>query len=367
MTCAPSSTGCRTPANSPSTVATGCRTRSGRRSTPRAGAGDPGRDRWHRHDGRGGAALSRQFRMAEAERQLRSIGMTRGQVVADQLVHAAVPVVAGTSLAVGLAHAASGLFPRGFVLHVEPDPAAGSTPWSSCRSPWPSRSRSLLGARRRRRIRGRAAGGRQARSWTRRRSACRCGWRRPLRFALVHQARDSTRPKACASWAWRSSSPSWPGTDLGASLDRLGRGQPAGAGTSTSPSGRAAASCPTPCGPSWRATRTWRALSLFGAVVATAGTEGFDVAGVPPVVGSTEPHFFEGRLPMGDDEIVVGRAAARRLGVGVGDELVVTGPAGDGRCGSRGSRCFRRSRAATAWARAGSSPSTASAAWIRRP
>ena len=73
--------------------------------------------------------------------------------------------------------------------------------------------------------------------------------------------------------------------------------------------------------------------SLFGAVVATAGTEGFDVAGVLPVVGSTEPHFFEGRLPMGEDEIVVGRAAARRLGVGVGDELVVISLRAIGRCG----------------------------------
>ena len=70
------------------------------------------------------------------------------------------------------------------------------------------------------------------------------------------------------------------------------------------------------------------AVSLFGTVLTTAGAQGFDVTGVLPVLGSTAPHVFEGRLADGADEIAIGRAVARRLGVGVGDDLTVVGPAG---------------------------------------
>lgn len=58
------------------------------------------------------------------------------------------------------------------------------------------------------------------------------------------------------------------------------------------------------------------------------GNEGFDVTGMLPVLGSMAPHVFEGRLAEGVDEIAIGRVVARRLGVGVGDDLVVAGPAG---------------------------------------
>jgi hypothetical protein len=70
-----------------------------------------------------GQLLSRQVRLSDDERLvLSSVGMTRSQVIVDQLLGAAVPTVAGGSAAVALAYIASGLFPTGFVLHVEPDP-----------------------------------------------------------------------------------------------------------------------------------------------------------------------------------------------------------------------------------------------------
>ncbi len=278
-----------------------------------------------------GQLLSRQFRMAEAERrQLRSIGMTRGQVVADQLVHAAVPVVVGTSLAVGLAYAASGLFPRGFVLHVEPDPgrrfdalvllpialavAVALLTWvlvavaaSEDERPGAARARSWDEAAKRLPVRVATA----------------------LRFAFVRQARDSTRPKAALVGMAVIVAVLAGALTFGASLDGLVERPARWGGDFDFSLGQGGGELPDAVRAELENDPDVAGASLFGAVVARAGTEGFDVAGVLPVVGSTEPHFFEGRPPMGDDEIVVGRVAARRLGVGVGDELVVTGPAGD--------------------------------------
>ncbi len=45
-------------------------------------------------------------------------------------------------------------------------------------------------------------------------------------------------------------------------------------------------------------------------------------------MGSIDTHFFRGRGPQGADEIAVGRVAARRFGVDVGDDLVVVGANG---------------------------------------
>ena len=156
-----------------------------------------------------GQLLSRQFRLAEAERrQLRSIGMTRGQVVADQLVHAAVPVVVGTSLAVGLAHAAFG-----------PSSPGASSSTSNPTGPPVRRPGPPDRPGRRPRLKVLVAvavtederpGAARARSWDEAAKRLPVRVATALRFAPVRQARDSTRPKA-ASWAWRSSSPSWPG------------------------------------------------------------------------------------------------------------------------------------------------------------
>jgi putative ABC transport system permease protein len=70
------------------------------------------------------------------------------------------------------------------------------------------------------------------------------------------------------------------------------------------------------------------ALALFGALLANIGPRQFSVTGMEAVLGSTAPPVFEGRLAQGADEIAVGRLAARRLGVGVGGELTLVGPAG---------------------------------------
>ena len=248
--------------------------------------------------------------------------MTRGQVVADQLVHAAVPVVVGIVVGRRPAHAASGLFPRGFVLHVEPDPgrrfdalvllpialavAVALLCWvlvavAASEDERPGAARAVLG-------RGGEA------------PAGAGGDGPPLRVRPPGPRLDEAEGCFRGHGGHRRR----PGRALtfGASLDGLVEAGLLGRGLR--PPRQGGGELPDAVRAELENDPDVAGASLFGAVVATAGTEGFDVAGVLPVVGSTEPHFFEGRLPMGEDEIVVGRAAARRLGVGVGDELVVT-------------------------------------------
>jgi hypothetical protein len=71
------------------------------------------------------------------------------------------------------------------------------------------------------------------------------------------------------------------------------------------------------------------ALALYGTVLTSVGAEGFGVTGLIAVRGSTMTPLFEGRQPGALDELAIGRVAARRFGVGVGDSLVVASPTGE--------------------------------------
>jgi hypothetical protein len=277
-----------------------------------------------------GQLLGRQVRLAEAERLgLGSMGMTRGQLVADQVLGAAVPAVVGTAVAVALAYGASRLFPRGFVLHVEPDPgrrfdtlvllpgavavALAILAWVLVAVVVSDKERSGVG-----------------RATIVETVAVRVPVRvaTALRFAFTRQARDSTRPTAAVVGAavvvGLLAGALTFGASLGGLVDRpalwggsfdLGLGQ--GGGELSPGVRRQLEDDPDVV-----------AAALLGTVLTTVDSEGFDVTGMEPVLGSTAPNLFEGRLAEGADEIVLGRVAARRLDVGVGDDLVVVGPDG---------------------------------------
>jgi hypothetical protein len=280
-----------------------------------------------------GQLLGRQVRLAETERLgLTSMGMTRGQVVAEQVLAAAVPVVAGVSAAVALAYSASGVFPRGFVLHVEPDPGrrfetlvlvAGAVAIAMIVLAWVAVSVAVAD----REAPGAARAGRVTVVET---VAARVPVRvaTALRFAFTRQARDPTRPTSTvvgvAAVVGLLAGALTFGASLRGLVDRpalwgasfdLAIG--AGGGGLSPEVRRQLADDPDVA-----------ALTLLGTVLTTAGSEGFDVTGMQPVLGSTAPHLFEGRLADGADEIVLGRVAARRLHVGVGDDLEVVGADG---------------------------------------
>jgi hypothetical protein len=70
------------------------------------------------------------------------------------------------------------------------------------------------------------------------------------------------------------------------------------------------------------------AVTLFATVTATADSAGFYVTGMRVIQGSSRTHLFDGHLARQSNEMVIGRVASRRLSVGVGDRLSVSGPAG---------------------------------------
>ncbi|HSB85026.1 MAG TPA: ABC transporter permease, partial [Ilumatobacteraceae bacterium] len=67
------------------------------------------------------------------------------------------------------------------------------------------------------------------------------------------------------------------------------------------------------------------ALLLYAEGLARHGSESLRLLGMDPIRGEVGPPLLEGRLPASEDEIALGRLAARSLGVGVGDELRLTG------------------------------------------
>jgi ABC-type lipoprotein release transport system permease subunit len=70
-----------------------------------------------------GQLLTRHARLPAAERQpLTAIGATHNQLAAEVMVRAAIPALTGMVVAIGLAVAASGIFPVSFARAVEPNP-----------------------------------------------------------------------------------------------------------------------------------------------------------------------------------------------------------------------------------------------------
>jgi len=256
--------------------------------------------------------------------------MTRSQVLADPLAGAAAPVLAGSAVAVGLAGLASGLFPVGFVNHVEPHPGlrfdpvvhlGGGAVFAVLLVAWVAVSLRAADHQPRR-----ASGP----SWVERIA----GRLRPaqvstaFRFAFTRPGDGTSGQRVAvvgmvAIFGLLVGALTF-GASLGGFVDAPGRwGQNfdvsvgAGGGGLSDEVRSAIEADPNVTG-----------LTLFGTVLTSVGTDSFDVTGLLPVVGSVTPVMLAGRLPQGEDEIAIGRVAADRFDVGVGDELVVTGAAG---------------------------------------
>lgn len=277
-----------------------------------------------------GQLLSRQVRLSDDENVvLRAIGMTRAQVVADPLAGAAVPTVVGAAAAVGLSYLASGLFPSDFVRHVEPDPGrrfealavlGGATALALVILAWVLLAVVVSGRARR--------GTDQATTVdaVARRIPRRAGT--ALRLAFTRQAGDPTRPKAAAVGAAAVVAVLVGALTFGVSLTALVDRPDRWGQQFDLTVGQGGGELPDEVRSALDGDPGIADATLLGTVLASVDAEGFDVTGTLPIRGSTAPHLFEGRLAEGADEIVIGRVAAGRLDVGVGDEITVVGPAG---------------------------------------
>jgi ABC-type lipoprotein release transport system permease subunit len=277
-----------------------------------------------------GQLLGRQVRLPDDERRvLRSIGMSRPQIVGDQLAGAAVATVLGAAGGVVLAYLASGLFPNDFVRHVEPHPGrrleavavlGGATVVAAAILGWVLVA-VVVSSRPGRRADQVSAIEALAR-WLPRRVAT------ALRLGFTRQRRDTTRPAAAVVGASAVVGVLVGAMTFGASLgDLLDRPARWGHGWDLTV-GEGGGEPPPELRAALESDPDITDAALLGTVLASVGSGAFDVTGTLPVRGSTAPHVFSGRLADSPDEIALGRVAARRFGVGIGDDISIVGPVG---------------------------------------
>ena len=281
-----------------------------------------------------GQLLSRQYWRSEPERMvLSSLGFTRTQLIAEPVAQAAIAVVTGTLAATVLAYLWSGLFPRGFVKLIEPDPGRLFDPIAHVLGPvvlvvallgWVLLSL-LVSARETEPVRDirlvdRLAPGIPSvttglglhfalgRSPGRARAA-----RVPfigliLIVGLVFGALTFGRNLGLVVGV---------PDRYGVNYDlELGQG-----GEITRADVRPLLDNPT-------LSRDIAGVTLYGSLKLAAGRASLYIIGMDPLRGHLVPEVLTGRLPERSDEIAIGRVSARKLGVGTGDTIKLSTKAG---------------------------------------
>jgi hypothetical protein len=276
--------------------------------------------------------ITRQTRLSAAEREtFTSLGMSNGQLFIETMARAAFPIIAGGLLATALAVPFSGLFPTGTVRRFDPDPGV-LVQWGVL---WPAalvvvtillvltgtvvaltRTRSgavfpspLVGAVASRSPVLPAALGIRL-GFTRAR-----GERGSLRAALAGVLLTVGGLVAAITF--------------GASLDRLidepfryGWNVDASLGDSGGEQVDDEVAAQLESDPNVES------LIYYAQSYAKIGDTDVAMMGMQRVRGAGAPMLLGGRLPVSEDEIAMGRVSARRAGVGIGDEVTLSGPGG---------------------------------------
>jgi hypothetical protein len=254
--------------------------------------------------------------------------MTERQVVADQLLEAAVPVVAGTLLAVVAAWLASDVFPYGFVTRVEPHPGlrfdplvlvVGALGLAALVLAWVVAAL-VLGGRSRVRTGGPGVVDAVA---TRVPPQPATG----VRFAFTRQARDAVGPAGPVVAMVVVLTILVGALTFGASLRHL-VDQPSYWGANFDRQiGSGGDQLPDELLARLQSDPDVAAFSLAATVRASVGTHPLYVTALEPVRGSLTPVILHGRLPAGTDEAAIGSLEAHDLGVGLGDDVTLTNDA----------------------------------------
>ena len=279
-----------------------------------------------------GQLLGRQYRMSEVERlALRTLGMTRRQIVGDPLARAAIPIVVGGIGATILAVACSGLFPTGFVTQIEPDPGLRFNPLVHVAGPlllivsllaWVSLALALSERKRPVNASTPFVDGIATRQPN---AELATG----LRFAFS-AAGDRRWPAGSFFGLTIVLSAVVAALTLGANIAQL-VDRPSAWGSAPLFVGTGGDGISDDVRDVLATDPDVAAVTYYGSVTVAVGTDGLHVAGILPARGDLLPPLLSGRLPQSDDEIVLGKVAARALNVGIGDEFEVTSEAGSHR------------------------------------
>jgi ABC-type antimicrobial peptide transport system permease subunit len=276
--------------------------------------------------------ITRQTRLSAAEREtMTALGFSNGQVFMETMARAAFPIVAGGVLGAALAIPFSGLFPTGTVGRFEPNPGslvqwgvlltaalvvvtlllvltgtavaltrtqAGAVVPSTVVGAVASRSPVLPAAI------GIRLGFTRAR-----------GERGSLRAALAGVLFTVGGLVGAITFGVSLDrlidEPFRYGSNLDASLGDNGGGQI---------DGELAARL--------ESDPNVETLIYYAQAFAKAGDTDIAMMGMQRVRGDGTPPLLDGRLPVSEDEVAMGRVSARRAGVGIGDDLTLTGSDG---------------------------------------
>jgi hypothetical protein len=279
-----------------------------------------------------GQVITRQVRLPAAERtRLSAVGFTENQIVAESVGRAAVPIVVGSLLAVVVAVLASDAFPTGFARRLEPDPGlrveavvliVGAVGLVLALLLW---NVIAVGSGKLRPdivrpstvIEGIATRSPSATAAT------------GLRLAFIRGERDSGSVRTSVVGLLMTMIGVVGALTFAASLHQLvtdpsrygenydgffGSGQ-----TTVSDELRAAL----------EAEPEIDGLMLLSEGQARVDDYTLRLVGMEPIKGDVAPKVLEGRLPLSEDVIALGRLAARALHVGVGDDLALEGVEGE--------------------------------------
>ncbi len=271
-----------------------------------------------------GQLLGRQYRLSDDERRaLRTLGMTRRQLVGDPLTRAAVPIVVGAIGAAIMATACSGLFPTGFVKQIEPHSGvrfnpiihvAGTLVLILALLAWTAIGLSLT--ERRRSVSARTPFVDDIASHLQ-----DVEFATGLRFAFS-AARDRRWPAGSFFGLAIVLAVVIGALTLGANVAQL-IDRPSEWGSAPLVIGAGGNGIPDEVREVLATDPDVAAVTYYGNVTVAVGTDGLDVAGIQPARGELLPPLLSGRLPQSDDEIVLGKVAARALNLGIGDQFEV--------------------------------------------
>ena len=273
-----------------------------------------------------GQLVTRTARLTAEERpSLAAIGFSRGQLLAESVVRAAVPIVVGTVLGAALAVAASSAFPTGFVRRIEPDPGVLVDPavlvlctvgLLSALLLWTTVA--LVVAR--------PVGRGERPSPLVESVASRSGsatMATGFRFAFTRSRGDRGSVRAAVIGMLLTTAVLVGAVVFGSSLGRLVTDGSRFGNNFDLLFGSGGDVVPDDLRATLEADDDVAAVMLYAVGQARVGPVTLQLAGMQPVKGDLAPRVLAGRLPAAEDEIALGRLIAHTLGAGVGTDLTL--------------------------------------------
>ncbi|HEX8771820.1 MAG TPA: FtsX-like permease family protein, partial [Acidimicrobiales bacterium] len=275
-----------------------------------------------------GQLISRSVRLPVEERQrLEAIGFSRAQVLAESTGRAAVPIVAGTVIAVGVGVGLSTFFPTGFVRRIEPYPgvlvnptvlALCATGLLAAQLLWSFAAVAMVTP----------TGGVERPSPLVESVAARTSsptLSTGFRFAFTRSRRDRGSVRGVVTGMALTAGILIGAVVFGSSLDRLVTDGSRFGNNFDLTSGSGGDVVPDDLRARVETDPDVAAVVLYGVGHARVGSVTVGLAGMEPIRGEGGPTVLVGRLPAADDEIALGRLTAKAIGASVGADLTVEG------------------------------------------